>query len=101
MMEYKSKKLIEKLNTTAKSGKGGLLPSSEKQYESNKKRWTISGIIIGLVVGVPLGALVELWKFITSGTVDDFLTGILIALGILVIAIIGGYVYGSYLDGNS
>ena len=101
-MEFQSKKLIEQINKDAKtSGKRGLTPEAERKYESNKKKWTISGVIIGAVTGIPLGLLVELWRFLTGDEWDNFFIAIVICIVAVVLSTVAGYFYGAYLDGSS
>ena len=101
-MEFKSKKLIEQLNTSAKrKGRGEIDPATGQPYELHKRKMTISGIIVGLVTGIPLGLFIELWRFLTSQPWDDFFIGIVICLITLVLSTAAGYFYGIYLDGGS
>ena len=103
-MEFKSKKLIQQLNANTRAGKGSKGPDPDELkpvHESNKRKWTISGIIVGLVSGIPLGVMVEIWRFISGEEWDSAVIGIIVALVAVVISTVAGYFYGAYLDGGT
>ena len=76
-------------------------PKGLQSGETNKKKWAISGIIIGLVTGIPLGTLVEIWRFMTAQPWDDAVIGIVIVVVAVLISTVAGYFYGAYLDGGT
>ncbi len=101
-MDFESKKLIEQLNKQArKSGKGGLDPLAGRGYESQKKKMTISGLIVGIVTGIPLGLMYQLWRFLTSENAEGYFGAVLICSVAVVIGTVAGYFYGAYVDGNT
>jgi|ERR1041385_1297248 hypothetical protein len=103
-MEFKSKKLIQELNTTTrkvKATKVGEPEDVKPVYTTNKRKWTFSGVIVGLVAGIPIGIMVEIWRFITGQEWDGAFIGIVITVIAVLISTVAGYFYGAYLDGGT
>ncbi len=102
-MTQDSKKLIEELNKTSKEKRKeiSLTPKGIITGESNKNKMTKSGIVIGFVVGIPLGAFIEIWRFMRGIEWDDGFIGIIIIVVCVILATVAGYFYGAYMDGGT
>lgn len=102
-MEQDSRKLIEELNKSSKKIRKEIVstPKGIISEETNKKKMTKSGIVVGIVTGIPLGTFIEIWRFLRGMEWDNGLIGIIIAVVCVIIATVAGYFYGAYMDGGT
>src|SRR5689334_11056540 len=62
------------------------------------RKRTIRGAVIGVVVGIPMGAFFEIIRFLAGYEWDNFFWGTIVFLTVLVLSTAIGYVSGSMAD---
>lgn len=62
------------------------------------RKRTIRGAIVGVFLGIPLGALLEMFRLLTGEPWDDFFWGIVVFAATLLISTGVGYLLGTMTD---
>ncbi len=62
------------------------------------KKRTISGAIIGVVIGIPMGAFAEILRLLGGRDWDDFFIAIVVFLIVVLVSTAVGYISGSMVD---
>ncbi|HTK81668.1 MAG TPA: hypothetical protein VL633_05205 [Bacteroidota bacterium] len=79
------------------------LPKSNIDMQLNlvdnvARKRTIRGAVIGVVVGIPIGAFFEIIRFLGGYEWDNFFWGTVVFLTVLILSTAIGYVSGSMAD---